>query len=149
MERFFLVFRIPPWTASISRAIRKERKLYLFNVPLIEDSGAMFENAVALELFRAVTQWNEFGRGPFALHYVRNKDKQEVDFLLAHKNRPFLLVECKSTDDRPSPGLRKFQSQLNVPAVQLVNGGAGYRRHGSARQRILVAPASRWLACLP
>jgi predicted AAA+ superfamily ATPase len=149
MERFFLMFRIPPWTASISRAIRKERKLYLFNVPLIEDPGARFENAVAMELFRAVTQWNESGRGPFALHYVRNKDKEEVDFLLAYKNRPFLLIECKMSDDRPSSALCRFQARLDVPAVQLVNEGPVYRRYGSGRQRILVAPAARWLACLP
>jgi len=149
MERFFLVFRIPPCTASISRAIRKERKLYLFNVPLIEEPGARFENAVAVELFRAVTQWNESGRGPFALHFVRNKDKEEVDFLLAHKNRPFLLIECKVSDDRPSRALRRFQDQLDIPAVQLVNEGTGYRRFGSGRQRTLVAPASRWLAGLP
>jgi predicted AAA+ superfamily ATPase len=149
MERFFLMFRIPPWTASISRAIRKERKLYLLNVPLIEDPGARFENAVAMELFRAVTQWNESGRGPFALHYVRNKDKEEVDFLLAYKNRPFLLIECKMSDDRPSSALCRFQARLDVPAVQLVNEGTVYRRYGSGRQRILVAPAARWLACLP
>ena len=148
-ERYFLAFRISPWSAGVTRAIRKERKLYLFNLPLIDAPGPRFENAVAVELFRAVSNWNEAGCGPFALHYVRNKQKEEVDFLLAHRNRPFLLVETKSADDRPSPALRRFQSQLDVPAVQLVNEGDTFRVFGDAKQRTLVAPAWRWLAGLP
>lgn len=148
-ERYFLAFRISPWSAGVTRAIRKEKKLYLFNLPLIDNPGARFENAVAVELFRAVFNWNESGHGPFALHYVRNKEKEEVDFLLAHKNRPFLLVETKSADDRPAPALRRFQSQLDVPAVQLVNEGDAFRIFGEQDRRTLIAPASRWLAGLP
>jgi predicted AAA+ superfamily ATPase len=30
-ENFFMVFRIAPWTRKISRAITKEKKLYLFD----------------------------------------------------------------------------------------------------------------------
>src|SRR4030042_144359 len=60
-ERFFLVFRLTPWTRKISRAIQKERKIYLWDIPRIKDSAASFENMVALELFRAVTLWNDMG----------------------------------------------------------------------------------------
>jgi uncharacterized protein len=149
LDRFFLSFRIAPWTASIARAIQKEKKAYLFNLPLIQDGGARFENAVAVELFRAVSNWNDAGHGPFALHYVRNKEKQEVDFLLTRHNKPMLLVESKAADTQPSPALRKFQAALNVPAVQLVNNGDSFKRFTRDSHPLLVAPAWLWLALLP
>ena len=64
-ERFFLSFSIPTWTERISRAIHKERKIYLFDIPRIKDPAARFENMVALELWRAVTSWNALGAGEF------------------------------------------------------------------------------------
>ena len=149
LERFFLVFRLSPWSKSISRAIHKERKLYLFNVPLVPEDPARFENAVALELFRAVSGLNELGHGPFSLHYVRNKEKQEVDFLLVSRGRPFLLVETKLSEDRPAGPLRKFQDALGVPAVQLVSEGSAFRLYGKEPKRTLVAPAWMWLPGLP
>jgi len=68
---------------EISRAIQKERKVYLWDIPRIEDESRRFENMVATELCRAVTQWNDLGFGKFSLHFIKNKEKQEVDFLIA------------------------------------------------------------------
>ena len=148
-ERFFLIFRIEPWTHQIRRGIQKEKKLYLFNHPLIADPGARFENAVALELFRAVSNWNDLGLGPFSLHYVRNKEKQEVDFLLARGRTPVLLVEAKLADEHPSAALMKFQQVLAVPAVQVTAQSGGYQiiQHGA--HKILVTPVWQWAATLP
>ena len=148
-ERFFLTFSISPWSKKIARAIRKERKVYLWDTPRIKDPGSRFENMVALELFRAVTAWNDMGYGRFSLHYIRNKEHQEVDFLIADDNEPFLLVETKVSDHRPSPGLIKFQNALKVPAVQLLSEGEGYRTMTNGSQDILIAPAWQWLARLP
>lgn len=52
IERFFLVFSLTPWTRKVARAIQKERKVYLWDIPRITDPAARFENMVALELFR-------------------------------------------------------------------------------------------------
>lgn len=148
-ERFFMLFSITPWTSRIARAIQKERKIYLFDIPRIKDKGARFENMVALELWRAVTSWNDLGLGNFALHFIKNKEQQEVDFLLARDDEPFLLVEAKLSDLQPSPALKKFQQMLNVPALQLVNEGDGYHMFTNGEQKIIVAPAWLWLAGLP
>lgn len=149
-ERFFLSFRISPWTRKVSRAIVKEKKLYLFDTPLIQDAGARFENAVALELNRAVRSWTELGYGAFSLHYVKNKEKQEVDFLMARDREPLLLIETKLTDRAVSAALLRFQDQLGVPAVQLVSSGEGtFRRWSNGNHEVLVAPAWRWLSQLP
>lgn len=148
-ERFYLAFSIGPWTRSISRAIRKERKLYLFDAAVVPSPPARLENMVALELHRAVKTWTDLGHGDFTLHYIRNKEKEEVDFLIADGNKPILLIEVKTSDEQPSRGLRKFQHVLRVPAVQLVATGGVYRRLPNDGQTILVADARRWLSGLP
>lgn len=148
-KRFFLTVSIGPWTTKVARAIVKERKYYLFDVPRIKDGGARFENMVALELWRAVTSWNDLGWGEFSLHFIKNKEKQGVDFLLAKDREPFLLVETKLSEKEPSAPLKKFQQALRVPALQLVEAGDGYRLISNGDQKIMVAPAWLWLAGLP
>jgi hypothetical protein len=148
-ERFFLIFSITPWTRKVGRAIQKERKIYLWDIPRIEDPGARLENMVALELWRAVTNWNDLGYGAISLNFQKNKEKQEVDFLIANGRSPLLLVEAKLSEPQPSKALRKFQSFLKVPAVQLINEEEGFRESSNEGQRILVAPACQWLSALP
>lgn len=148
-ERFFLIFSIPTWTGKIARAIQKERKVYLWDTPKIKDPSARFENMVAQELYRAVILWNDMGYGDFSLHFVKNKEKQEVDFLLANNKKPFLLIESKMADEQPSKSLRIFQNSLNVPAVQLVNAGDGYKLIPNGNNKILITSASQWLSQLP
>ncbi len=149
-DHFYLTFRISPWTQKISRAILKEKKLYLFDYRLVPDAAARFENMVALELLRAVRSWNEWGWGNYGLHYLRNKEKKEIDFLLTNDRRPILLIETKLTDATPAPALREYQAILNVPAIQLVHTPGTVRRvfedkHG----KLGVFSAARWLAALP
>lgn len=146
---FYLTFRINPWTRKISRAILKEKKLYLFNYPEIPDESKRFENMVALELWRAIHSWNEYGYGRFNLYYVRNKEKEEVDFLIADHNKPLLLVETKLSDDTPGKSLLNFQNVLNIPAVQLVNKEDTFKYIRNEHQKVLVVTAHRWLSSLP
>ncbi len=148
-ERFFLIFSISPWTERITRAIQKERKVYLWDEPHIEESACRFENMVAMELWRAVTNWNDLGYGRFSLHFIKNKEKQEVDFLIANGNKPVVLIEAKISETQPSSTLKKFQNALNVPAVQLIDEDEGYRMFSNNDQSILVAPAHQWLSKLP
>ena len=148
-DSFYLTFRISSWTQKISRSILKEKKIYLFNFPVIDDEAARFENLAALEFLRAVEAWNDHGWGNFSLHYLRNKDKQEVDFLIAENNRPFLLAEAKLSDDAPSASLYTFQKLLNVPAVQLVKKDGVKKVYRNGKNSILVVTAHRWLSALP
>lgn len=148
-ERYFLIFSISPWTQKIARAIQKERKVYLWDTPRINDPGARFENMVALELWRAVTGWSDMGLGTFSLHFLKNKEQQEVDFLIANEGRPILLIEARLSETQPSAALKKFQLALKIPAVQLIDEGSGYRLVRNDNQHILIAPAYQWLAGLP
>jgi uncharacterized protein len=104
---------------------------------------------VALELWRATTNWNEFGYGEFSLHFLKNKEKQEVDFLIADGRKPLLLIEVKLSEAQPSSALKKFQFLLDIPAVQLVQDIEGFKRISNEGHKILIAPAHHWLAGLP
>ncbi len=148
-ERFYLTFSIFPWTAKISRAIQKERKVYLWDAARIKDPAARFENMIAIELWRAVNIWNDLGYGRFSLHFIKNKEKQEVDFLIADGNDPLTLIEAKISEKQPSAALRKFQQALNIPAVQLTAEGDTFQMLPNEKQSILVAPAYQWLSQLP
>jgi len=148
-DRFFLTFTLTPWAQSLSRALHKERKTYVLDVAMIEDPGARFENMIAVELLRAVSNWNDMGEGNFDLRFIRTKEGREVDFVLIKNRRPVLLVEAKSGDEDADPNLKRFQSALRVPAVQLVGNMDGFKRLDNNGYPLLVAPASRWLPNLP
>jgi len=149
LERFYLTFSLAPWTAQLARAIHKERKTYLFDYAGIEDPGAKFENMVALELFRAVSNWNDMGWGDFGLHYIRTKEGREVDFLVSQGRKPMFLVEARTGDDTPSANLTRFQKALAVPAVQLLERGTGFKRTAPDGYSLLIAPVQHWLPRLP
>ena len=148
-ERFFLIFTISPWTERVARAIQKERKIYLWDAPRIEEPAPRFENMVAIELWRAVTNWNDLGYGNFSLHFIRNKEHQEVDFLIANGRKPVALIEAKMSDTQPSSTLKKFQNALRIPAVQLIGEDEGYQIFSNNDRSILVAPGHQWLSQLP
>lgn len=148
-ERFYLTFGVATWTGRIARAIQKERKIYLWDYAQIQDPAARFENMVAAELQRAVVLWNDLGYGRFSLHFIRDKNKREVDFLIVDEGAPLLLVEAKLGDTNPAKALRFFQEQLRIPAVQLTGGGDSYQMYNSGERQLLVAPAAAWLSHLP
>ena len=148
-KRFFMVFDISPWHRDIKRAVQKERKCYIWDTPRIKDEAARFENMVAIELHKAATLWNDQGLGRFGLHYIKNKEQQEVDFLLSDDNEPLVLIEAKQSLERPSGPLMKFQDMLAVPAVQLVDRQGGFRQVSNGTNKILIAPAWQWLSSFP
>jgi len=147
-ELLYLVFRISPWTKKINRSILKEKKLYLYNYSEIQDAGAKFENMVALELLRAITNWNDYGFGEFKLHFIKTKEKQEVDFLIVQNNKPFLLVETKFSDTNVSKTLLQLQEQLQIPAIQLVNTENVYKHKKNGNNHISILTAHEWLSSL-
>lgn len=104
---------------------------------------------VAIELWRAVSCWNALGAGDFSLHFIRDKEQREVDFLITNEREPLLLVECKLSDEQPSRALFAMQRALGIPAVQLVRSASGYRTVTNGDLPLLVAPADTWCAGLP
>jgi len=144
LARLYYLFEIRPFPGKLARTLRREAKVYLFDHTEIESPGARFENLVALHLLKLVDAWNDRGFGDYTLHYVRDKERREVDFLVADRRRPYMLLEAKLSDEDISPSLRYFKERL-APRIslQVVRRGSGRRQDG-----ITVMPAAAFLALL-
>lgn len=120
LQQVFLIFSIPPYSKKIARAVKKEGKSYFFHHPAVGDPGGRFENMVALLLQRWTHFITESGGGDYALHYLRDQDRREVDFLLTHDGKPCLLFEAKGTDTAFTTSGLYYHHKLQVPLVQVV-----------------------------
>jgi len=99
LEKFYYCFIIKPWTKNISRSLIKTPKVYLWDWSDIIDPGAKAENFIACHLLKAVDLWRDLGFGNYGLYYLRDKEKHEVDFIITKNEKPWFLVEVKSTDN--------------------------------------------------
>ena len=150
LERFYYLFRVSPYTTRLARALKKESKVYLFDWAEVEDRSPRFENMTAVHLFKAVQTWKSAGEGRIDLHYVRDKEKREVDFLITQNRKPLCLVECKLNDVQLAPSLVYFQEKLTVPvAVQLVDPSGVCKKIKEGNFLRWIVSADRWLEILP
>lgn len=76
--------------------------------------GKRRENLTALHLLKACHYWTDSGQGLFDLHFVRDKEKREVDFLIVRDKKPWVLIECKSNSKGLSPHLVYFADLLKT-----------------------------------
>ncbi|WP_168442666.1 ATP-binding protein [Pontiella desulfatans] len=121
LQQLSYCFTIRPWTKNIARSIAKEPRLYLGDWSAIADPGKRNENFIACSLLKAVEGWNDTGLGSYSLHYVRTKEKREVDFLITKDNAAWLLLEAKTSETDLSPHLDYFQKITGAPhALQAV-----------------------------
>lgn len=123
LEAMFIVFRVAPYHTNIARALKKESKIYFYDIGMVRgDAGVRFENLVALSLlkhlhFRADTIGEEN-----ALCYVRDKEKREVDFAVVKDGAVGMLIESKLSDHSLHPPLRYYHERFpKTDAVQLVH----------------------------
>lgn len=98
LEDFYLTFSIRPYSKNIKRSLLKAGKYYLYDWTRIKNTGLRFENYVACELKTLIALWGDASGENFSLFYIRNKQKQETDFLIVRDSVPWLLVEAKLTD---------------------------------------------------
>ncbi len=121
LRNLHLGFLIRPWFKNVSRSLRKEPKWLLRDWAAIKDAGDRAETFVGCHLFKAVDGWNDMGLGKFELGYLRDKERREVDFVVARDGSPWFLVEVKHRDESLSGTLKYYQKQVKVPfAFQVV-----------------------------
>ena len=120
LEDFYLVFSIRPYSKNIKRSLLKAGKYYLYDWSRIDNEGARFENYMACELRSRLMLWGDATGDDFSLFYIRNKQKQETDFLVVRNDVPWLLVESKLGDGRiERHHLENMSALNNVPLVQV------------------------------
>lgn len=145
LEKMYLIFKVTPFHRNLARAILKEPKAYFYDVGAVKgDEGAHLENAVACSL----RKWIDFlvdrdGRD-LTLHFLADKEKREVDFVVAEEGKAIKLIEVKASDESLSPSLRYYHERLKVDAVQLM----GKEIRSRTVSGITIEPASAFLARL-
>lgn len=121
LEALFIIFRVTPYHRNIARSLLKEPKIYFYDTGMvIGDEGVRFENLVAYSLLKHLNAIEDYEGKRAQLHYLRTKEKKEVDFALVVENSPVTLVETKLSDAAISPTLRYFQKKYQFSAVQVV-----------------------------
>jgi len=120
-ERLMFVFRVAPFGPPRIKAVKKSRKLYLYDWTVIEDVGPRFENLVGFHLLRECHFHEDTAGLDTELRFFRDVEGREVDFVILRGGRPVRFVECKAADLTISGALlyllRKFPT---VEAVQVV-----------------------------
>ena len=150
LGRLYHGFLVRPWHRNVARSLRKEPRWYLRDWSDIADPGARAETFVACHLKKAVDVWEDAGLGRYVLHYLRDKEKREVDFLVVRNDEPWFLVEAKQGDARLSPHLSYFQKAVGAPhALQVVVDADYVEADCFGGGRPVVVPARTLLSQLP
>jgi uncharacterized protein len=123
LENLFVCFRIAPFGAPRIRAVKKERKLYLWDWSMVEDEGARFENLIASHLLKLCHFLEDTEGFRLELRFLRDTDGREVDFVVLRDRKPWFAVECKTGDRGISAALRYFKARTAIPRWYQVHQG--------------------------
>lgn len=149
LQELYYLYEIKPYQGAVSRSLKKEGKAYLWDFSEVKEKPARYENLVASHLLKACHFWTDSGEGEFSLHFIRNKEKQEIDFLIARDGKPWMAVETKWADGAPSPNWKKFLPPLgNIMAVQLIAEPGRWNWVKVGERDLLIASAQEFLAYL-
>ncbi len=147
LKSLFIIFGLSPYHRNIKRSLKKEQKVYLYDPMPLVDTGAANENLIALHLLKACQYWTDTAEGEFLLHYIRNKDRDEVDFCVVRDKKVWMLVECNGSDTQVPSSLLKFTAQLEPKHSFLTVTKKGYDRI-DLRSKIRVLDMEKFLSML-
>ena len=146
LEALYIVSRVTPWHRDVARSLLKEPKIYFLDSGLVKgDAGVKLENAVAAMLLKHCHHRQDSQGKAVTLHTIRDKERNEIHFVLAEGDAVTDLVEVKPSDPVPSAYLHRMAERFaGARAVQLV----GELRQPAQRERVEVASADGRLAGL-
>jgi len=147
LERNYFVFRVPPYHRRLERALKKESKYYLWDWSAAEEDGARFENMVASHLLKYCHAYQDAHGAQVELHYLRDLEKREVDFLLTWEGEPWFAVETRLSGGGGLKPLRYFADKLRIQHRYLVtmDDALDYQDRSTG---VRIVPASRFLMAL-
>jgi predicted AAA+ superfamily ATPase len=145
LETLYHVFRVRPFGGPRARTLTKMPKAYLWDWSLVKDRAARFENMVGSHLLKLVHYLQDTEGFAVELHYLRDREGREADFLVTSGRKPWFAVEVKLGETRVDPALVYFKERLRIPwAYQVtLEDGRDFVQDG-----VRVVPASRFLSAL-
>jgi hypothetical protein len=142
-----VIFKVTPYHKNIARSLLKEPKYYFYDTGQVSgDAGAKLENMVAGALLKELHFLEDTLGRRCMLHYLRDKEGREIDFLIMIDNRPVLMIEVKWSEERLSRNFSIFSKYLpHTPGIQLAGKLEREKSFGSG---LRIARAAPWLADL-
>ncbi|OGT48017.1 MAG: hypothetical protein A3E82_04475 [Gammaproteobacteria bacterium RIFCSPHIGHO2_12_FULL_38_11] len=122
LERLYLLFPIYPLTKNVPRGIQKPIKVYFYdNADCENDPAVRLENLVATHLLKRLQFREDYFGERCSLHYIRDRDDREVDFVTVIDGKVIDLIEVKLKDSEISSALKYYQQLLKPKqTVQIV-----------------------------
>ncbi len=147
LENMYIIFTVTTYHRNLARAILKEPKIYFYDTGQVkEDPGARLENTIALALRKWLHFLEDTQGEKTNLHYLRDKEKREVDFIVIRDGKIDLLLECKLSDDTLHRSLLYYHQRLrpkqSILLVHVLN-------QPKTIEEISIQSAGKWLTSLP
>lgn len=137
LENLYFCFRISPFGLPKLRAVKKERKLYLWDWSVCPDEASRFENLVASNLLKYCHHLEDTAGEEMELRYIRDSTGREVDFVVLKKRCPVFAVECKLGERGLSRQISYFAQRTEIPQFYQVHLGDLDVEFSEHRARVL------------
>lgn len=116
-------FCISPYGPPKVKAIKKQRKLYLWDWASVESQGPRFENFVASHLLKYCHYLEDTQGETMELRFLKDQFGREIDFVVLKNKKPLFAVECKTGDAEVSPHIYYYQTKTQIPKFYQVHMG--------------------------
>lgn len=114
LDSLYYCFQISPYGAPKIRAVKKEKKLYLWDWSQVSEQGERFENMMACQLLKFCHYHQDVNGEKMELRYIRDTDKREIDFVVLKNKKPLFAVECKLNSKAFSPHIFYFKDRTPI-----------------------------------
>ena len=146
LENLYIIFKVSPFHKNAARMILKEPKYYFFdNAQVLGSAGARLKNLVATSLKRELDFIEDTQGLNVALNFIKDKNGQEVDFMVSVEDRQY-LIEVKSSDDQPSKSLQHFSNFW--PKAKLIQLVSNLEREKFLENGLMIKKLATWLSKL-
>ena len=146
LEDLYVIFKLVPYHKNIARALLKEPKYYFYDNGMVQgDEGAKLENLVACALLKELHRAQDVDGAALGLHYLRNRDGHEIDFLITREQQPAQLIEVKWKDATLSRNFKKFLPTEPLSRIQVVGELPQSKSYPNGER---IEPAQEFLAGL-
>lgn len=142
LEALYLCFRIAPYGAPRIKAIKKSKKLYLWDWGGLDEPGARFENLVAAQLLKYCHYIEDSEGLKMELRYLQDANQREIDFVVLKNRSPIFAVECKHGEKSISPAIKYYRGRTEIAEFYQVHMGA--KDYGNSKSEGRVLPFVRF-----
>ncbi len=117
----YYCYEILPFGSPKIRAVKKLKKIYMWDWTQVEEAGFRFENLVASHLLKYCHYIEDTEGHDMELRYLRDTDGREIDFVVLKNKKPMFAVECKSGEKELSKHIKYFKERTTIPAFYQVH----------------------------